>query len=201
MYIGDIIDKRITIGDTYEDYFNKWNWNPGNTGTSLTINYNSCPLETPLRSFPSIERVLFNDPATIIFWSDGSKTVVKAVNEDFDPEKGLAMAIAKKALGNTGHYYYTIRKWVAEYYLNFTPQTCTTLAEAVEIAKQRMMELAQSLAGKKSMKPEIKWFVECPNNKYKKYPSDAEGMCPCCGKFHAAFHYNENYNPTGDDTD
>ena len=54
----------------------------------------------------SIKRVIFNDPATIVLWADGTKTVVKcAKDERFDPEKGLAMAIAKKALGNEGWYY------------------------------------------------------------------------------------------------
>lgn len=73
-----------------------------------------------------IEKVIFNDPATIVFWKDGTKTVVKAGskpvdisndcwNEDrFDPEKGLAMAIAKKALGNEGNYYNEFRKWLPE---------------------------------------------------------------------------------------
>jgi hypothetical protein len=30
----------------------------------------------------------------------------------FDKEKGLAMCIAKKALGNKGNYYDEFRKWV-----------------------------------------------------------------------------------------
>ena len=47
---------------------------------------------------PEIKNVIFNDPATIVFWKDGTKTVVKCQDGDeFDPEKGLAMAIAKKA--------------------------------------------------------------------------------------------------------
>ena len=49
-----------------------------------------------------------------MFWKDGSKTVVKASNEKFDPEKGLAMAIAKKALGNNGNYFNEIKKWLPE---------------------------------------------------------------------------------------
>lgn len=61
-----------------------------------------------------IKKVIFNDPATIVFWTDGSKTVVKASNEEFDPEKGLAMAIAKKALGNEGNYFNEIKKWLPE---------------------------------------------------------------------------------------
>lgn len=69
--------------------------------------------ETARRSkHPEIKRVIFNDPATIVFWVDGSKTVVKAVNEPFDPEKGLAMAIAKRVLGNQGNYYNKLRKWL-----------------------------------------------------------------------------------------
>lgn len=63
-----------------------------------------------------IVRVVFHEPATIIFWTDGTKTVVKAQNnEPFDPEKGIAMAIAKRALGNTGSYFDHIRKWSDKY--------------------------------------------------------------------------------------
>ena len=60
-----------------------------------------------------LKKVIYNDPATIAFWSDGTKTVVKAQPGDiFDPEKGLAMAIAKKACGNTGNYYNGFKKWL-----------------------------------------------------------------------------------------
>lgn len=61
-----------------------------------------------------IKKVVFNNPATIVFWEDGTKTVVKAVNEPFDPEKGLAMAIAKKFFGNSGSYYNEFKKWLPE---------------------------------------------------------------------------------------
>ena len=60
----------------------------------------------------NIKKVIFNNPATIVFWSDGSKTVVKAHLDDYDPEKGLSMAIAKKALGNEGNYYNVFKKWL-----------------------------------------------------------------------------------------
>lgn len=63
----------------------------------------------------AIKRVIFNPPATIVYWSDCTKTVVKCnINDIFDPEKGLAMAIAKRCVGNTGAYYAEIRHWVAE---------------------------------------------------------------------------------------
>lgn len=58
-----------------------------------------------------IEKVIFNEPATIVFWNDGTKTVVKAQNGDaFDKEKGLAMAISKKTLGNNRREYYNVFK-------------------------------------------------------------------------------------------
>lgn len=60
------------------------------------------------------KKVIFNDPATIVYWKDGTKTVVKAEGEPFDPEKGLAMAIAKKSLGNKGDYYNEFKKWLPE---------------------------------------------------------------------------------------
>lgn len=63
---------------------------------------------------PNITKVIFNDPATIVLWSDGTKTVVKATDEPFDPEKGLAMAISKKMLGNKGNYYNTFKEWLPE---------------------------------------------------------------------------------------
>lgn len=61
-----------------------------------------------------IKDVIFNDPATIVIWADGTKTVVKANREKFDPEKGLAMAIAKKFFGNQGNYYEVFKKWLPE---------------------------------------------------------------------------------------
>ena len=66
---------------------------------------------------PKIVKVVYHNPATIVFWDDGTKTVVKCSNEVYDPEKGLAMAISKKFLGNRGSYYETFKKWVPEYQL------------------------------------------------------------------------------------
>lgn len=64
-------------------------------------------------SYFEIKKVIFNDPATIVLWRDGSKTVVKTQNgEKYDPEKGFAMAVAKKHFGNTGNYYDVFKKWV-----------------------------------------------------------------------------------------
>lgn len=59
-----------------------------------------------------ISRVIFNDPATIILWSDGTKTIAKTHGDDaFDPEKGFAVACAKKLLGNGDAFRTEFAKW------------------------------------------------------------------------------------------
>ena len=66
-----------------------------------------------------INDVIFSGPATIVLWSDGSKTVVKAQNgEKMDAEKGLAMAVVKKLYGNGGRYYDLFKKFCADQYLD-----------------------------------------------------------------------------------
>lgn len=87
-------------------------------GNEMPTNY-SGSFETVswvyLDSIPTIKKVIFNYPATIVLWSDGSKTVVKCQDGDiYDPEKGLAMAISKKALGNKGNYCEVFKKWLPE---------------------------------------------------------------------------------------
>ena len=67
------------------------------------------------KNYMNIKKVIFNAPATIVIWNDGTKTIVKSGDYDvYDPEKGLAMAIAKKALGNEGNYYNVFKEWVPE---------------------------------------------------------------------------------------
>ena len=60
----------------------------------------------------SIRKVIFNDPATIVLWSDGTKTVVKCGPDDiFDKEKGLAMAIVKKMAGSDSRFHKVFKQW------------------------------------------------------------------------------------------
>lgn len=79
------------------------------------ISYDKCGKNIHNQPF-SITKVIFNPPATIVLWNDDTKTVVKTRNgEAFDPEKGLAMAISKKAFGNKGNYFEQIKKWTEPY--------------------------------------------------------------------------------------
>ena len=76
---------------------------------SITSFYN------PIKVIFAIEEVIFNDPATIVIWKDGSKTVVKAQNgEPFDKAKGLAMALLKFICGNDGSYNKVFKEWIED---------------------------------------------------------------------------------------
>lgn len=70
-----------------------------------------------------IKKVIYSDPATIVIWTDGTKTVVKCQEDDiYDEQTGLLMCIAKKAYGNTGEFNNVLREWepkVEEEYCSF----------------------------------------------------------------------------------
>ena len=62
-----------------------------------------------------IKNVYFNDPVTVVMWNDGTKTIVRCSENDFyDPEKGLAMAIVKKAYGNDNKFHKVFKKWIPD---------------------------------------------------------------------------------------
>ena len=74
------------------------------------------PLNAHFVFDPNIERILypplllptkviFHDPATIVYWPDGVKTVVKCQPGDtFSKETGLMAAMLKRYLGNDNTY-------------------------------------------------------------------------------------------------
>lgn len=97
-----------------------------------------------------IKRVLFNNPATIVFWADGDKTVVKAQNgEPYDPEKGLAMAISKKALGNDRGYYEEFYKQLGRGEKHSTPEQFNSEVAHKTALDQTSEELLNSLYASK----------------------------------------------------
>ena len=54
---------------------------------------------------PDIKKVISHPPATIIYWCDDTKTVVKCKETDeYDIEKGIALCFMKRVLGNKGNY-------------------------------------------------------------------------------------------------
>ena len=60
---------------------------------------------------PVVKEVIFAPPATIVYWTDGSRTVVKCDENDiFNEEIGFALCYIKKILGNRGYYNTYIAK-------------------------------------------------------------------------------------------
>ena len=89
----------------------------------------------------AIKDVIFAPPATIVYWSDGSKTVVKCSEKDvFDPEKGLAMAIAKRCGGNKGSYYREIQDWVEKSGKKYPGKTAAGKAVDLDVLKKYSSE-------------------------------------------------------------
>lgn len=82
------------------------------------IDYNRIPplplIQTRPMPIPKPKKIILNDPATIILWSDNTKTIVKKNSKDkkFDPEKGIALCYMKKALGNKGNYNNVFKDWI-----------------------------------------------------------------------------------------
>ena len=56
------------------------------------------------------EKIIFqNNYATIVYWNDGTKTVVKkSENDEFIPEVGFAMALLKRVYGNRSE----VLRWI-----------------------------------------------------------------------------------------
>lgn len=74
---------------------------------------NSIKVRTPIPEGLQIDHITLSGPATIVFWKDGSKTIVKAQNgEDIDYEKGIALCFMKKVNGNNGNYNNIFREYI-----------------------------------------------------------------------------------------
>ena len=70
-------------------FYSEWDFVPRHTKTGKQV---------------TIDDVIFNDPATIIKWSDGTKTVVKCAKEDtYSKSAGLGLCIMKKLYGENFH--------------------------------------------------------------------------------------------------
>ena len=101
------MDKMIATANDLNTAIQQTTYSCTFSGPSSTISISSSLPPSTVKL--DIKRVIHNAPATIILWNDGTKTVVKAHNESFDPEKGFAMAVCKKLLGD--RYKKTFREY------------------------------------------------------------------------------------------
>lgn len=69
----------------------------------ITLNKNLYDFLYDFNKELKVTKVIYNDPATIVYFSDGTKSVVKLHPEDtFNETTGLLMAISKRLLGSEG---------------------------------------------------------------------------------------------------
>lgn len=77
---------------------------------NIDINYSKTKKKINKTYVPNhlrIKKRIFNNPATIVYWMDGTKTIVKCMDEDtYDRDVGLAMCICKKILGENYRSYF-----------------------------------------------------------------------------------------------
>lgn len=112
---------------------------------------------------PKIKDVIYNRPATIVFWEDGTKTVVKCKNEKFDPEKGLVMAFSKKILGNKGNYYNVFKKWLPDEKPNTAVPICHEIQNMCAINADKISKIRfECFACAHGMMFERGFYCICP---------------------------------------
>lgn len=97
----DVLDIINTVFKTVADTANFKEYSPFYVRTSdmpsLTTNFTTVV-------FPVISKVVFNDPATIVWFSDGTKVIVKKSESDtYSKEHALLYAIAKRLYGKVDY--------------------------------------------------------------------------------------------------
>lgn len=117
--------------------------NSENRTKKTTVKENTYADEPKLSDY--IDHVLATGTATVVFWKDGTKTSVKcSKEEEYDYEKGLAMATLKYIFGNK--YYENMKDLIAAY-----PYT-----EAVKKVKKSKKPTKSTTATTKSVKKTTK---------------------------------------------
>ena len=104
----DALPKRAGTGFDHRAFAAGWN------AAIKFLRENPNPVD-PGDVMPDIERVIFNGPATVVYWDDGSKTVVKCQPGDtFSAETGLMAAMLKRFMGNDNTYNKVLNFWLKE---------------------------------------------------------------------------------------
>lgn len=110
--------------DSYQDYWDRLIYGPSYDLVHKKTT-NAKPKQKAERNFGpvSIERVDFNGPATIIFWSDQTKTVAKCDKEDtYDKAKGFLIAWGKKNAIKKEALIDAIDKWCPDAFTRPEPK-------------------------------------------------------------------------------
>lgn len=105
------------MGINYFDLISKEDWDtwikPSRNRPIIEIETTITPRFKP-NLFPELKKIYFNKEkgATCALWSDGSKTVIRLQPGDtWDEEKAIAICYMKRALGNSGRFNDTLKKF------------------------------------------------------------------------------------------
>lgn len=97
--------------------------------------------EETMKTVPTyaVKKIIYNPPATIVFWEDGSKTVVKCSKDDeYSPYFGFLAALAKKVYGNPSRVRKIVDKWAPE-----EEEQLNDIAKAFKAATESIQSLAE----------------------------------------------------------
>lgn len=102
------------------------------------INANLNAMRKKQNIVPDVRNIIYNPPATIVTWTDGTKTVVKCDDKDsFSKEFGLAMAYMSKIFGSRCAYKRLIET-------AYCPQEKRAAAEAKRLENLKRLEKAKA---------------------------------------------------------
>ena len=102
--------------DPYASYFkpvaiSEYEYTVRTDGTGVVVAMQKKPDLNPVVP----ERVIYNDPATVVIWDDGTKTVAICQEDDvYDRREGFLLCCAKKLMGNGGRYNDVLVKHVPD---------------------------------------------------------------------------------------
>lgn len=142
----------------------------------------------PYINTPNIKDVIFNPPATIILWNDGTKTVVKAQDgEPYDPEKGFAMAVTKKHFGNNHEYYDEVKKWLGRYEKKLRKQQKEKDEAEGILCKITLPDVTPAIEAMKNLTKALKGYTAENNDTINKIENVLNSFLVCrelqgCGK-------------------
>ena len=97
--------------------------------------------EETMKTVPTyaVKKIIYNPPATIVFWEDGSKTVVKCSKDDeYSPYYGFLAALAKKVYGNPSRVRKIVDKWAPK-----EEEPLNDIAKAFKAAMESVQSLAE----------------------------------------------------------
>ena len=111
--------KKINEGDYMYKGLSSFMFDPSSIDYGTTKAFTYQFWGERLSKLPEIKRITFDNPTTVVFWNDGSKTIVQcSANDDFDKEYGVTMCFMKKIFGTRSEFMRQVEKGGTKKYQN-----------------------------------------------------------------------------------